>query len=174
LESDAINNNSTRIAGTELNGWDTHDNQGTLTGEHPELLTWLGYAMKSLRVALSGAAVDPRNYGSIWNDTVVVTMTEFGRTTVENGSLGTDHAEGCVVFAMGGSVNGGVYNCDASSWPQGVMLEVSGRYLSHRTDYRSIFWELLRDHMGANPSTLEKVFPGYTSLGLGAGELGLT
>jgi uncharacterized protein (DUF1501 family) len=173
LESDGLNNNGTRIAGTELNGWDTHDNQGTLTGEHPELLGWLGYAMRSLHIALSGAATDPRNYSSIWNDTVVVTLTEFGRTTIENGSAGTDHAEACCLFAMGGGVNGGVYNCDATTWPAGVMFDVSGRYLSHRTDYRSVMWELLRDHMGASVGTLEAIFPSYGALGLGAGELGL-
>ena len=47
----------------------------------------------------------------------------------------------------------------------------SGRYLLVRTDYRAIFWEILRDHMGAAPSTADAIFPGYTSLGLA--ELGL-
>ena len=47
----------------------------------------------------------------------------------------------------------------------------SGRYLLVRTDYRAIFWEILRDHMGASPSAADSVFPGYSSLGLA--ELGL-
>ena len=53
----------------------------------------------------------------------------------------------------------------------GVMFGDSGRYLPLRTDYRAIFWEILRDHMGASPSTVDSVFPGYSALGLQ--ELGL-
>lgn len=173
LESDAVNANGTRIAGTELSGWDLHDNQGQSNGRHADLLGWLGYGLKSLQIVLSGLANDPRNYASIWNDTVVVTMTEFGRTTIENGSRGTDHAEACAVFAMGGTVNGRTYNCDATTWPAGVMLAVNGRYLERRTDYRALFWEILRDHMGASPASLEAIFPGYTALGLAAQELGV-
>jgi hypothetical protein len=53
------------------------------------------------------------------------------------------------------------------------MFGVNNRYLSQRTDYRSIFWEILRDHMGADPAKADIVFPGYTSLGLGSQELGV-
>ncbi len=42
----------------------------------------------------------------------------------------------------------------------------SGRYLLVRTDYRAVFWEILRDHMGADPQSADTVFPGYSSLGL--------
>jgi len=77
------------------------------------------------------------------------------------------------MFAAGGAVAGGVYNCDGGSWPAGVMFGVDGRYLQYQTDYRAIFWEILRDHMGASPVTADTVFPGYSSLGLGGQELGL-
>jgi len=173
LESTGSSPNGTRVAGAQLNGWDTHSGQGQLTGLQPDLLSWLAYAIRSLKIVLSGAATDPRNYPSIWQNTVVMTMSEFGRTTIENGSHGTDHAAASCLFVAGGAVNGGVYNCDAASWPNGVMLGVNGRYLLERTDYRSIFWEILRDHMGASPATVETVFPGYTAAGLGAQELGL-
>ena len=121
----------------------------------------------------SGAAIDPRNYPSIWDKTAVVTMSEFGRTTFENGSSGTDHAAASCMFIEGGGVNGGVYNCDSSTWPNGVMTEISGRYLKERTDYRAVFWELLRDHMGAPANSVDSVFPSYTAMGLGSQELGL-
>ena len=52
------------------------------------------------------------------------------------------------------------------------MLGVNGRYLLERTDYRAIFWEILRDHMGASPASVETVFPGYTAAGLGASGAG--
>jgi uncharacterized protein (DUF1501 family) len=171
LESDAINNNGTRVAGAELNGFDTHNSQGAGTGSQAQLLSWLAYGIKSLQVVLSGAAVDPRGYPAIWNDTVVVTLSEFGRTTKENGSFGTDHAAASCLFAAGGGINGGVYNCDPATWPAGVSLADSGRYLLMRTDYRAIFWEILRDHMGADPTKVDLVFPGYSGLGLT--ELGL-
>jgi len=117
------------------------------------------------------AANDPRAYPAVWSDTVVATLSEFGRTSKENGSFGSDHAAASCLFAAGGSVIGGVYNCDPSTWPAGVMFGDSGRYLLVRTDYRAIFWEILRDHMGADPATVDSVFPGYTALGLQ--ELGL-
>jgi hypothetical protein len=53
------------------------------------------------------------------------------------------------------------------------MLGVNGRYLLERTDYRSVFWELLRDHMGAEAGSVDTVFPGYTAAGLSSQELGL-
>jgi len=171
LESDAASPNGTRVAGTELQGFDTHNGQGQTTGTQAQLLGWLSYAMRSLHVVLSGAATDPRGYPAVWDDTMVVTLSEFGRTTKENGSSGSDHAAASCLFAAGGAVNGGVYNCDPATWPSGVMFGDSGRYLLLRTDFRAIFWEILRDHMGASPSTVDSVFPGYSSLGLQ--ELGL-
>ena len=143
-----------------------------LAGRHAELLSWLGYGMRSLRIVLSGAAIDTRSYTSIWQDTVLATLSEFGRTTVQNGSNGTDHAAATTVLVGGGGVNGGVYNCDNSTWPAGIMFDVEGRYLREATDYRSVFWEILRDHMGAT-SGADSVFPNYSSLGLGSQELGL-
>ena len=168
-----LESSGTRIAGTELNGWDLHDNQGALAGTHATLLSWLGYGMRSLKIALSGAAIDNRTYTDIWSDTVVATMSEFGRTSAENGSTGTDHGNASCLFMAGGPVNGGVYNCDGGSWPAGVMFGINGRYLLQNTDYRSVFWELLRDHMGAVAGQEENYFPGYGSQGLAAQEPGL-
>lgn len=124
LESDPLSNaNGTRVAGTELQGFDLHTNQGNEVGRHGELLSWLAYGMRSLRIVLSGAAVDePRGYASIWDKTIVATMSEFGRTSLGNGSAGTDHGKASCVFLNGGPVNGGVYNCDVPTWPAGVMF----------------------------------------------------
>ena len=170
LESDATSPNGTRLAGTELGTFDTHNNQGQATGSQATLLSWLAYGLRSLQILLSGAATyDPgqeRTYPAIWQDTMVVTLSEFGRTSKENGSFGSDHAAASCLFAAGGAVNGGVYNCDPGTWPAGVMLADAGRYLLMRTDYRAIFWEILRDHMGADPAKVDAVFPGYSGLGL--------
>ena len=171
LESDPSSPNGTRVGGTELGGFDTHGDQGQLAGAQPALLEAVAYGIRSLRIALSGTATnDPRNYPSIWNDTMVVTLSEFGRTSIENGSEGTDHGSAAAVFLAGGGVNGGLYNL--SSWEAGAMNSgADGRDLAYATDYRAVMWELLRDHMGANASNVERFFPGYTAAGLS--ELGL-
>lgn len=166
LESPAGSPNGTRVAGTELEGHDTHADQGGVTGAQSELLEWLAYGVRSLRIVLSGAAVDSRSYAPVWQETAVVTLSEFGRTTLMNGSLGSDHGAATAILVAGGTVAGGVVNCDAGSWPAGVLFGDSGRYLQMATDYRAVFWEILRDHMGADPATADAVFPGYTALGL--------
>jgi uncharacterized protein (DUF1501 family) len=163
-----------RVAVAELDGWDTHEAQGGARGRHAQLLSWLAHGFRSLRVVLSGAATnESRGYASIWNKTVVATMSEFGRTTMENEFGGTDHASANCMFMGGGKVKGGVYNCDGGTWPAGVMFGVDGRYLLHRTDYRAVLWEIMRDHMGADPAGVDTVFPSYTALRLGSQELGL-
>ncbi len=166
-----LEGSDTRVTGTEIGGFDTHDGQGTLTGAQPALLAALAYGIASLRTVLSGAAIDDRSYSPIWSDTAIVTMSEFGRTSHENASLGTDHGQATCVFLAGGTVSGGVYNCDSSSWEPGVIFGVEGRDLLGRTDYRSVFWEILRDHMRAETAQANAIFPDYDALGLE--ELGL-
>jgi uncharacterized protein (DUF1501 family) len=53
------------------------------------------------------------------------------------------------------------------------MFAINGRYVAPRTDYRSIFWEIMRDHMGVGTGSLETIFPGYTAAGLAAQEPGI-
>jgi uncharacterized protein (DUF1501 family) len=174
LESDGLSGTGTRIAGTQLGGWDTHGSQGQTTGTQATLLSQVAYGFRSLRIALSGVATnEPRGYSGIWDRTLVTTLSEFGRTTKENGSEGTDHAKASCLFMGGGTVNGGVYNCDGGSWPAGVMFGLSDRYLLQATDFRAIFWEMLRDHMESDPGSRETVFPGYGAAGLPGQELGL-
>ena len=180
LESDpASNANGTSVTGTQLAGWDLHTGQGGVGGRHHELLSWLAYGMRSLRIVLSGAALDPRNYTSVWDKTVISTMSEYGRTSSYNGNGGTDHGKASCLLAQGGAVNGGVYLCDGSSWPTGTMYSVGSgpgtgvkRYVAPGVDFRSIFWEIMRDHLGASPASVEATFPGYTAQGLASQELG--
>ena len=89
-------------------------------------------------------------------------MTEFGRTSRENGSQGTDHADSSVMLLAGGGVNGGVYNCDATTWKAGDMFSKSGRYLARKTDFRAVFGEIFTRHFGDAPALLDEIMPGYT------------
>lgn len=146
------------IAGTQLDGFDTHNNQGALTGSHANLLRYLGWALYATRQFLQTASPQ------LWNDTVIVTLSEFGRTSKENGSQGTDHAEASVMFVAGGRVQGGVYQCDPTAWPvgpSGALFQVNARYLRRSVDYRSVLGELIRDHLGATDTQLQTILPGY-------------
>ncbi len=137
-----------RLAFVGLGGWDTHVNQGAAHGQ-------LAGHLQPLADGLAGFAHD---LGPAWNDTVVVVLSEFGRTVHENGNGGTDHGHGNVMWVMGGGVRGGrVYG----QWPglsNGDLYQ--GRDLAMTTDFREPLALIVRDHMGLNDSQLRQVFPG--------------
>lgn len=141
-----------RILGLTIGGWDTHSNQGLANGTQGNLLGDLAQGFQALY----------RDLQDQWADLLVVTMTEFGRTSKENGSGGTDHADSSVMFLAGGGVKGGVYNCDALTWKQGDLFSKSNRYLSRRTDYRAVFGEIFTRYFGDPPALLEEIMPGYS------------
>jgi uncharacterized protein (DUF1501 family) len=166
-----LNKTDAIIAGTSLDGFDTHSNQGSVTGSHPNLQRTIGWAMYALRKYFTKYADK-----ATWDNTVVVTLSEFGRTTVENSDLGTDHAEAGVMFVAGGSVKGntasrrGVFGCSPSDtvpWVPGTapstssMFGASQRYLKRAYDYRQILGKLIRSHLGANNEQLYRIIPGY-------------
>ena len=66
------------------------------------------------------------------------------------------------MFAAGGGVNGGVYNCDPTRWESGAMFDKSGRYLSRKTDYRAVMAEIFKNHFGDAPELLDDIIPGYS------------
>ncbi len=171
-----LNKTDAIIAGTQLDGFDTHSNQGGVTGSHPDLqrvIGWSIYALQKYFTTYTDRAT--------WDNTVVVTLSEFGRTTRMNSDLGTDHAEGNVMFVAGGAVKGygagnpsGVFNCGGvgdyagSPWNTGLngsMFGVSGSYLKRNTDYRSVLGEVIRKHLGATQPQLNKIITGYANSG---------
>jgi uncharacterized protein (DUF1501 family) len=135
-----------RIAALEMGGWDTHVGQGSVAGRLAQNLTGLGEGLQALAEAL----------GPAWQQTVVVAVTEFGRTVAVNGSGGTDHGTASVAMVLGGAVRGGRLRGD---WPGLDRLE-ENRDLRAATDARSVLKGLLRDHLGIDAATLDrKVFP---------------
>jgi len=135
------------IAFTEIEGWDTHVNEGGATGQ-------MANRLKELAEGLSAFY---RDLGDRTEEVVVITLSEFGRTARENGNRGTDHGHANVMFVLGGSVKGGkVYG----RWP-GLEPEVlyEGRDLNLTTDFRAVCGEILSRHMGQKD--LGRVFPGY-------------
>ena len=165
-----LNHTPAIITGTEIGGFDTHNNQGKLTGAQPNLLRTIGWALYALRKYF-------QNYAdrASWQNLVVVTLSEFGRTTVENSTAGTDHAEASVMFLAGGAVKGrgkgnaaGIFNCGGSAdlvpWVTGAagsMFGVQGGYLKRTTDFRSVLGDVIRKHLGATATQMQTIMPGY-------------
>jgi uncharacterized protein (DUF1501 family) len=164
------------IAGTEMGGFDTHTGQVTAgsphLGGHGRLLKRIGWAFHALSKYFQNYSPNVR-----WEDVVVVTMSEFGRTSAENASMGTDHAEASVMYVGGGSINGGVYGCSTApmnginQWDpgdggkNGSMFQANANvgYLKRAIDYRSVLGEIIRDHLGATPAQLNRIIPAYAS-----------
>jgi uncharacterized protein (DUF1501 family) len=140
------------VAFTESGGWDHHANQGAATGQLAGRLDDLA----------RGIAALARDLGDRMQDVVVLTMSEFGRAVVENGSRGTDHGHGNAMMILGGGVRGGrVYG----RWP-GLAPEqrYDGRDLAVTTDFRSVFSEVVCGHLGLRDTSA--VFPGFAQTGL--------
>ena len=92
-------------------------------------------------------------------DTVIVTMSEFGRAVAENGNAGTDHGHGNAMMVIGGNVRGGVHG----KWPGlSDAHRFEGRDLAVTTDFRDVFSEIVVGHLGASRESLARVFPGFT------------
>lgn len=139
---------SIQLAFFAVGGWDTHVNQGSSEGQLANHLKPLG----------EGLATLARGLGPVYDDTVILVISEFGRTVHENGSGGTDHGHGNAMWAMGGPVAGGkVYG----AWPGLGESELhEGRDLAITTDFRAGIGAVLGGHMGLDAAVLSRVFPG--------------
>jgi uncharacterized protein (DUF1501 family) len=131
---------------TDIGGWDTHQNQGSVEGQ----------LSGRLREFSASIAAFWRDMGDDAENITLLTMSEFGRTARENGTGGTDHGHANAMFVLGGNVNGGkVYG----RWPGLSSDQLNeGRDLALTTDYRQVLGELVSKTIGA--ADLNLVFPG--------------
>jgi uncharacterized protein (DUF1501 family) len=137
-----------RVGALAFDGWDTHVDEGTVKGRLANLLGALDGAIAAIET----------NMGKSWHETVVVLVTEFGRTARLNGTDGTDHGTATVALLAGGALKGGRVIAD---WPgiKGADL-LEKRDLKPTTDLRAVLKGLLRDHLRADERSLETaVFP---------------
>ncbi|HZQ21368.1 MAG TPA: DUF1501 domain-containing protein [Terriglobales bacterium] len=136
-----------QVAFADIGGWDHHVNEGGTQGQ-------IANVLRDFADSLAAFWTDLGNLGE---DTVVVTMSEFGRTVRENGNRGTDHGHANVMVVLGGPVKGGkVYG----QWPgleQSQLYE--GRDLAVTTDFRRVIGEATYRHLGNHD--LNMVFPGF-------------
>jgi len=137
-----------------LGGWDTHVNQGNQTGQLAQHLRPLG----------EGLAALARGASEVWRDTIVVVLSEFGRTVRENGNGGTDHGHGNVIWLLGGAINGGRIYGD---WPGLASPQLyQRRDLAVTTDFRTVLAVILERHMRLADLQLDTVLPGAPPVSL--------
>jgi uncharacterized protein (DUF1501 family) len=131
---------------TDVGGWDTHHNQGSVEGQ----------LSNRLRDFSATIAAFWRDMGDDAENITLVTMSEFGRTARENGTGGTDHGHANAMFVLGGNVKGGKVH---GRWPGLDNHQLNeGRDLTLTTDYRQVLGELVNKTIGA--ANLDLVFPG--------------
>ncbi|HEY2226374.1 MAG TPA: DUF1501 domain-containing protein [Xanthobacteraceae bacterium] len=137
-----------RIGALAFDGWDTHADEGPISGKLAALLGALDGALAAIET----------NMGPAWRDTVAVVVTEFGRTARINGTDGTDHGTATVAFLAGGALKGGRVLAD---WPGLKPAQLQdGRDLKPTTDLRAVVKGLLHDHLRVDERALvAKVFP---------------
>ena len=132
-----------------VGGWDTHINQGASQGQLARNLGQLGRGLVGLQAEL----------GSVYQNTTIVVMSEFGRTVKENGNGGTDHGHGNVMWLLGGGIRGGkVYGKWAGLAPE---QRYQGRDLAVTTDFRDVLGTVLTRGVGIDSGKLSRIFPKY-------------
>lgn len=136
-----------RLGFVDVGGWDTHVNQGSVTGGLANNLRNLGEGLAAYADAL----------GEEWNRTTVVVLSEFGRTFRENGDKGTDHGHGTTYWVLGGGVRGGRIAGEQVAATQPNLLQ--NRDYPVLNNYRDVLGGLLQRLWGLSGSQLQAVFP---------------
>ena len=142
------NDRNLRLGFLSAGGWDTHANQGNATGQLANNLGNLGRAIAQLRQDFS----EPGD--------VVVVMSEFGRTAVENGTRGTDHGFGNAMWLVGNLINGGKWHGQWTGLASRNLNEA--RDLPAHHDYRAVLAQVLRTTFAMPDSAMASVLPGIS------------
>jgi len=139
----------------DVGGWDTHVNQGGAQGQLANLL-------QNLAGGLNGFAEES---GPAWRNTVVVVVSEFGRTFRENGTRGTDHGHGSTYWVAGGAVRGGRLAGEQVAVVPGRLNQ--DRDFPVLNEYRAVIGGLLQRMYGLDAARVAQVFPGIRPVDLG-------
>jgi uncharacterized protein (DUF1501 family) len=135
------------LAFLDVGGWDTHVGQGAATG-------YLATHLEELGRGLSAFADE---MGPRWNNTVVVVISEFGRTFRENGNRGTDHGHGTTYLVLGGAVHGGRLAGEAQRIEESTLHQ--GRDMPVLNEYRAVLGGLFRRMYGMSAADVAGIFP---------------
>ncbi|QDE40362.1 DUF1501 domain-containing protein [Luteibacter pinisoli] len=137
-----------RLGFVDVGGWDTHVNQGGADGQLANNLDNLSQGLAAFADGLGDAE---------WNNTVVVVVSEFGRTFRENGNKGTDHGHGTTYWVLGGKVHGGRVAGNQVAINAGSLLQ--NRDYPVLNNYRDVLGGLMQRMYGLSASDLGTVFP---------------
>lgn len=136
----------------DVGGWDTHVNQGGSTG-------YLANRLQELGSGLAGFAEELGD--DAWQETVVMVISEFGRTFRENGNKGTDHGHGTVYWVLGGglsaSTGGHIVGTQQALTAQTLFQNRDWPVLN---EYRAVLGGLFQRMYGLTPQQVATVFPG--------------
>jgi uncharacterized protein (DUF1501 family) len=136
------------IGFVDVGGWDTHVHQGAARGALSDRLRGLG----------AGLAGFAQEIGPAWRDTIVVVLSEFGRTFRENGDRGTDHGHGSVIWILGGGIAGGVIAGEQIGVQAGNLFQ--NRDYPVLNEYRALLSFVLTRAYTPSAADLQYVFPG--------------
>ena len=134
------------IGFVDVGGWDTHVGEGGASG-------YLAGRLDELGRGLAGFA---QEIGHDWKDTVVVVVSEFGRTFRENGNRGTDHGHGSVYWVLGGSIRGGQVLGEQVKVEQATLFQ--NRDFPVINEYRALFGGLFARIYGLNAGQVDHIF----------------
>jgi uncharacterized protein (DUF1501 family) len=143
-----------RIGFIDVGGWDTHVNEGGAEGALASNLGSLG----------RGLQVFSQSLGAEWSNTVVVALSEFGRTFRENGNRGTDHGHGTVYWVLGGAIGGGSIRGEQQRVARATLLQ--DRDYPVLNDYRAVLGGLFHSMWDLSPSQVTRVFQDVTPVDL--------
>src|SRR5664279_1141753 len=144
-----------RLAFVDVGGWDTHVGQGASSGYLANRLGELG----------KGLAAFAEESGDAWSSTVVIVVSEFGRTFKENGNRGTDHGHGSVFWALGGAVRGGRIAGEQAAVAPASLFQ--NRDYPVLNEYRAVLGGVFARLYGLSGAQLQEVFPGSTAKDIG-------
>jgi uncharacterized protein (DUF1501 family) len=143
---------TTQVYYVSQGGYDTHGDQrdgaGPATGNHANLLGALDGAMGAF-------AAEMKAQGN-WDRVLMLTVSEFGRKVIENGSQGTDHGAAAPILAVGGGINGGVH---------GSLPSLSGANrikndsLDPTVDFRRVYRTVLENWLGVPAGQIATILP---------------
>ena len=135
-----------RLGFIDVGGWDTHVGEGGAQGMLATNLASLG----------RGLQVFSQSLGNEWNNTVVVVVSEFGRTFRENGNRGTDHGHGTVYWVLGGAVHGGRIVGEQQRVDRSTLFQ--DRDFPVLNDYRAVLGGLFRSLWGLSTDQSANIF----------------
>jgi uncharacterized protein (DUF1501 family) len=137
-----------RLGFVDVGGWDTHVGEGGVQGYLALRLEEFGRGLAAFAAAMEGA----------WRETVVVVISEFGRTFRENGNRGTDHGHGTVYWVLGGGVRGARVAGEQARVARASLFQ--DRDYPVLNDYRAVLAGLFGRVYGLGGPALANVFPG--------------